>query len=286
MTQTIQTVGIIGAGTMGAGIAQIIAQRGTSVFLYDIDDALLSKAVNRIETFMDAGKQKGKVTDAEIDAVKQHLNVTTDLKQAAQVDLIIEAAPENLDLKKDLFHRLDGLAPANTLLTSNTSSVSITALAGATNRPGKVAGLHFFNPAPLMPLVEVVQSIPTTDETVESLKTFAKGLDKTPVVVKDTPGFIVNRIARPFYGEALRLLGGNAASVETIDTIVKEAGGFKMGPFELIDLIGVDVNLAVSESVYEATYHEPRYRPHPHQRRMVEAGHLGKKSGKGFYDYE
>ncbi|MBY0402269.1 MAG: 3-hydroxybutyryl-CoA dehydrogenase, partial [Cyanobacteria bacterium] len=219
----------------------------------------------------------------------------TDLGALSPCDLIIEAIPEVMDLKKSVFKSLDTICPPETVFASNTSSFSITALGGATQRPSQVAGLHFFNPAPLMKLVEVVYGQKTTPDVIDQLMAFAKRLGKTPVKVKDTPGFIVNRVARPFYGEALKILGeshGLASSlsesqtIETIDTILKEAGGFRMGPFELMDLIGIDINFAVTQSVYDATFQEPRYRPHPIQKRMVEAGLLGKKSGEGFYQYD
>ncbi len=282
----IQTVGIVGAGTMGAGIAQVCAQSGCRVVLYDIEQAFVDRGETRILDFLEKGKAKGKVSDADIDRVRDNLSTTVDLEGLAEAELVIEAAPENMDLKRELFIKLERLVRAETILASNTSSLSITAIGGATKTPQRVAGLHFFNPVPLMKLVEVIQGQRTSPETLQTLKAFAESLGKTPVIAKDTPGFIVNRVARPFYGEALRLLGENANDAATIDTVLKEAGGFRMGPFELMDLIGIDVNYAVTCSVYEAYFHEPRYRPHPIQRRMVEAGLLGRKTGEGFYKYE
>jgi 3-hydroxybutyryl-CoA dehydrogenase len=187
-------------------------------------------------------------------------------------------------LKRDIFHALDHICDPDAVLCSNTSSLSITALAGVTKRPKQVAGLHFFNPAPMMALIEVVRGDRTSEATIESLVDLARRWGKTPIVTRDTPGFIVNRVARPFYGEALRLLDHRVASVETIDRVVR-AAGFKMGPFELLDLIGLDVNLAVSKSIYDAYFHEPRFKPHHAQQRMVDAGLLGRKSQHGFYEY-
>ena len=210
--------------------------------------------------------------------------LTADLGDMARAALVIEAVPEDLALKRDIFHSLDRICDPEALLCSNTSSLSITALAGATKRPDQVAGLHFFNPAPMMTLVEVVQGDRTSDATIGYLVDLARRWGKTPIVTRDTPGFIVNRIARPFYGEALRLLDHQIADAATIDRVVK-AAGFKMGPFELLDLIGLDVNLAVTKSIYDAYFHEPRFKPHPLQQRMVDAGLLGRKSQRGFYEY-
>lgn len=285
------SIGVIGAGTMGAGIAQIVAQHGYDVWLYDLSEGDCERGRERINTFLADGQKRGKITPEEQQAVETHLKTTTNLEALAAVDLVIEAAPESMALKQNLFRELDGILKPSAILASNTSSLSITAIAAATQRPAQVAGLHFFNPVPLMELVEVVEGQRTSEETVSILMDFSRALGKTPVRAKDTPGFIVNRVARSFYGEAFRLLAENGSTdrremVETIDSIMKEAGGFKMGPFELMDLIGLDVNLAVSQSVYDATFQEPRYRPHPIQQRMVEAGQLGRKTGEGFYQYE
>jgi 3-hydroxybutyryl-CoA dehydrogenase len=282
----LKTVGILGAGTMGSGIAQVAALAGYAVLLYDIEDAFLKRGQATIDDFLAKGKAKGKVSDEEIARVEHNLSTTTRLDDFAGADLIIEAVPESMALKQELFQKLDKLCPARTILASNTSSLSITAIGGKTTRPENVAGLHFFNPVPLMKLVEVIEGQRTSGTTLDTLCAFARSLGKTPVVAKDTPGFIVNRVARPFYGEALRLLGDNADPAETIDTVLCEAGGFRMGPFALMDLIGIDVNLAVTQSVYNAYFQEPRYRPHPIQQRMVDAGLLGRKTGRGFYSYD
>ncbi len=282
-------IGILGSGTMGAGIAQASAQAGYVALLYDIEQSFLDVAAQRIEESLQKAVEKEKLTAQEKDAALKRLSYHTKLKAFKDCDLVIEAVPENLELKKQLFAELDGLCKPETILASNTSSLSITALGGATQRPQQVAGLHFFNPVALMRLVEVIKGHRTSDDTVSVLAAFAESLGKNPVIAQDTPGFIVNRVARPFYGEALKMLGeqgGNAKMLRTIDAVMKEAGGFKMGPFELMDLIGIDVNFAVTQSVWNAYFQVSRYRPHPIQRKMVEAGLLGKKTGEGFYKYE
>lgn len=281
---TITKVSIIGAGTMGRGIAQVSALAGLDVILYDVAESALAEARAQIGRSIDKGVALGKTETAVAEAAKSRLTTTTQLTDAAQVDLVIEAAPEKLDLKRQIFSTLDEAAPAHTILGSNTSSLSISAIAGATKRPSQVIGVHFFNPAHIMKLVEIIRGDLTGTETVESVADYVARVGKTAVFCKDTPAFIVNRVARPFYGEALRLLGEDAADVETIDTLLKSLG-FRMGPFELIDLIGCDVNFAVTQSVYDAYFQEPKYRPHPIQRRMVESGRLGRKTNQGFYTY-
>jgi len=200
--------------------------------------------------------------------------------------VVIEAAIQQIQAKKEIFKRLESICPPETILATNTSSLSITEIAAATERRDRTIGMHFFNPAHVMRLVEVVRGHETSEKTVQHIIDLAKSWGKTPVTVNDTPGFIVNRIARPFYGEALRILGEGIASLEDIDRIVKSEGGFKMGPFELMDLVGIALNYEVTKSIYEQTFHEPRYRPHPIQKQMVESGLLGRKSGRGFYYYE
>lgn len=277
-------VAIIGTGTMGRGIAQVSALAGYEVVLYDVFEPALNNALTLIAASIDKGVARGKIdTDAAAQA-KLGLRVTHSLHDAAQVDLVIEAVPEDLDLKHDIFARLDAVAPLQTILASNTSSLSINSLAGATHRANQFLGLHFFNPPHLMKLVEVITCDDTSAETVAQAKEYVMRVGKTAVFCKDTPAFIVNRVARPFYGEAFRLLGEGVTDVATIDKLIKSLG-FRMGPFELIDLIGCDVNLAVTQSVYDAYFQEPKYRPHPLQRRMVESGRLGHKTGRGFYDY-
>lgn len=280
----IGTVAVIGAGTMGAGIAQATLLGGYRVTLYDISHDLLEKAADHIHALIERGIELGKVQREAAATARRGLTLTTAWHDVAAADLVIEAVPEKLALKQDIFARLDSLLAPRAILASNTSSLSINALAGVTNHPERVVGLHFFNPAHIMRLVELIRAEDTGAATVAAAEAFVGSLGKIAVHCQDTPAFIVNRVARPFYGEALRLLGEGAAEVETIDRLAKSLG-FRMGPFELIDLIGCDVNYDVTRAVYEAYYHEPRYRPHPLQRRMVESGRLGRKSGRGFYKY-
>jgi 3-hydroxybutyryl-CoA dehydrogenase len=289
LTAIFRTIGLLGSGTMGSGIAQVCAQAGYAVRLYDIEQAFLDAAASRIGTGLQKAVEKDKLTAEQRAEALKRITYHTTLPALADCDLIIEAVPEDLALKTRLFAELDSLCPPETILASNTSSLSITALGGSTKRPQQVAGLHFFNPVAVMNLVEVIRGQRTSDATVFALTAFAKTLGKTPVQAKDTPGFIVNRVARPFYGEALKILGehaGSAKMIKTIDAVMKDAGGFRMGPFELMDLIGIDVNFAVTQSVWNAYFQVSRYRPHPIQQQMVHAGLLGRKTGEGFYTYE
>lgn len=285
MTQTLSTIAVIGAGTMGRGIAQVAALAGYRVLLYDLTAVLTTSAREAIFASIDKGVARGKTLAHTAGQAKENLTLTNELADTAVADLIIEAIPERRDLKDQLFAQLDTLAPAATIFASNTSSFSITALASATQRPDRFVGLHFFNPAHIMRLVEVIPTEETSEETHTAVLEFVQTLGKTAVLCRDTPAFIVNRVARPFYGEAFRLLGEGKADVATIDTLL-ESLGFRMGPFRLIDLIGCDVNFAVTQSVYDAYFQDPKFRPHPLQRRMVESGQLGRKTGRGFYKYE
>ena len=280
-----KTVAVIGAGTMGAGIAQASALAGYDVVLYDVTDALLATSLEGIRTSIEHGVARGKTESAVAEAAREAIQTTTSLETAARADLIIEAAPEKLPLKREIFATLDAAAPDHAIFGSNTSSLSVNALASAVNRADRFLGVHFFNPAHIMKLVELIRGDFTSEETLTAVQAYVARLGKTAVLCKDTPAFIVNRVARPFYGEAFRLLGENAADPATVDKLMRSIG-FRMGPFELIDLIGCDVNLAVTQSVYDAYFQEPKYRPHPIQKRMVESGRLGRKTGRGFYKYD
>ncbi|MBI4535737.1 MAG: 3-hydroxybutyryl-CoA dehydrogenase [Ignavibacteriae bacterium] len=282
----IKTVGIIGAGTMGSGIAQVAALARFEVVLHDVSAEALKKAMDRIKSDFRRSVERQKITATEATEALAAIHPRKDLHDLGDSDFIVEAAIEDLEVKRKIFKDLDQIVGPGVVLATNTSSLSITAVGSLTNTPECVVGMHFFNPAPVMKLVEVVRGKHTSDGTAKETCDLAVTMGKTPVVCKDTPGFIVNRVARPFYGEALRLLGEGVAPVEQIDRIVKAEGGFRMGPFELMDLIGIDVNYAVTKSVYDQFFHEPRFRPHPIQRQMVESGMLGRKTKKGFYSYE
>jgi 3-hydroxybutyryl-CoA dehydrogenase len=278
------TIAVLGAGTMGAGIAQLAAQSGSDVLLYDIKDEFVQRGVSNIESALQRRVERGKLSAEEKATILGRISTTTKRDNAAQSDLIIEAAPEDINLKREIFASLSALSAPTTILATNTSSLSITSIASAAQGPERVVGMHFFNPAPAMPLVEVIAGRHTSPEVVQAVTQIARGMEKTPVIAADMPGFIVNRVARPFYGEALKIVGECGATVPQVDAAMR-AAGFPMGPFELMDLIGIDINFAVTKSVFEAFFGEPRYRPHPIQQRMVEAGTIGKKAGRGFYDY-
>jgi 3-hydroxybutyryl-CoA dehydrogenase len=278
------TIAVLGAGTMGAGIAQLAAQSGSHVLLYDIKDEFVRRGVANIESALQRRVERGKLSAEERASILGRIRTTTTRDDAAQSDLIIEAAPEDISLKREIFASLSALSAPGTILATNTSSLSITSIASAAQGPERVVGMHFFNPAPAMPLVEVIAGRHTSPKVVQAVAQIAREMEKTPVIAADMPGFIVNRVARPFYGEALKIVGECGATVPQVDAAMR-AAGFPMGPFELMDLIGIDINFAVTKSVFEAFFGEPRYRPHPIQQRMVEAGTIGKKAGNGFYDY-
>ncbi len=278
-------VGVIGAGTMGAGIAHVAAAAGFETLIHDVSAGLLERGMARISADLDRGVARGKTSAGEASATLARISTHQALESLAPCTLVIEAVIEDAGVKGDIFRKLAPALSPEAILATNTSSLSVTSLAAGVPGPGRFVGLHFFNPPIAMKLVEVVRGDGTTQATVDAALAFVKRLDKVPVVASDSPGFIVNRVARPFYLEALRLMGEGVADPAQIDRIVRSAGGFRMGPFELMDLIGIDVNLAVTKSVFAQTFGEPRFRPHIIQQQMVDAGRLGRKSGRGFYEY-
>jgi 3-hydroxybutyryl-CoA dehydrogenase len=279
-----QTIGVIGAGTMGAGIAQTAAMAGYYVLLCDVADEVLTRAQVSIAQDLQRAVDRGKVTKEEADDALIRVRTTRDLQQMRAATVVVEAIVERIELKHEIFRELDRVCLPDTVLATNTSSLSVTEIASATHVPERVLGLHFFNPVPRMKLVELIRGHRTSDDVVATATKFVRAMDKQIVVSSDAPGFIVNRIARHFYGESLRILDEKAATVEQIDRAMRGVG-LAMGPFELMDMIGIDVNYAVTQSVYEQFFHDPRFRPHPIQRRMVQAQLLGRKTGQGFYTY-
>jgi 3-hydroxybutyryl-CoA dehydrogenase len=278
-------VGVIGAGTMGSGIAQVASQSGHKVWLFDTNQAALDKATASLKKIMARLVEKGRKTQEEADAIVGRVNVCTDVASFANCGIIIEAIIENIEIKKSVFSSVEKVVSKDCIIASNTSSLSIASIAASCSIPERVVGIHFFNPAPLMPLVEIIPAVQTSDETLKAAKDLIDSWKKVTVLAKDTPGFIVNRVARPFYGEALRIYEEGIADMATIDWAMKEIGGFKMGPFELMDYIGNDINYTVTETVFTAFYFDPRYRPSFTQKRMMEANYLGRKTGRGYYDY-
>ncbi len=277
--------GIIGAGTMGRGIAQIAATYGHSVILQDISSDVIQDAKTSLGKILNRLEEKGRLERESAIEILDRIQFVNDLRLFQQCGLVIEAIIENLEIKKELFGEIEKVTSEDCILATNTSSLSITSIAAACQKPERVLGIHFFNPAPLMSLVEIIPGVLTEEFTVKTAQSLINDWGKTTVRAKDTPGFIVNRVARPFYGEALRILEENIADAATIDWAMKEIGGFRMGPFELMDLIGNDVNLKVTETIFEEFFYDPRFKPSFTQKRMVEAGLLGKKSGRGYYDY-
>lgn len=280
-----KNIGIIGAGTMGVGIAQVAATAGCKVVLFDANAPQIDKALSGLEKTLQKLVEKGKISQEKATDIRNNIAKGETLQDLKDSDLVIEAIIENKDIKTKVFTELETYVSENCIIGSNTSSISITSLGAELKKPERFIGIHFFNPAPLMPLVEVIPSLLTEKTLAEKIYSLMKDWGKTPVIAKDIPGFIVNRIARPYYGEGLRIVEENIATPEQVDEAMKTLGNFKMGPFELMDLIGVDVNFAVTTTVYKDYFYDPKYKPSLLQQRMSEAKLHGRKTGRGFYDY-
>ena len=280
-----EVIGIIGAGTMGAGIAQVAAQAGHQVILVDQNQAQLDLAKANLEIILNKLLSKEKITSDQKSSISSAIQYEINNTSLASCSLVIEAIVENLAIKHSVFSTLEGIVSDTCIMATNTSSLSIASIGSVLRNPSRIIGIHFFNPAPLMPLVEIIPAVQTSQKVIDNVMTLIGAWGKTAVLCKDTPGFIVNRVARPFYGEALRIFEEGIADFATIDWAMTSLGGFKMGPFTLMDYIGNDVNYTVTESVFEAFYYDPRFKPSLTQMRYKEAGYFGRKSGKGFYDY-
>lgn len=278
-------VGIIGAGTMGIGIAQVAATNGCKVWVYDTNPKQIETATVGLEKTLAKLVDKQKISAEKMGEILANISIATELKELKDCELVIEAIIENKEIKTKVFTELENHVSENCVISSNTSSISITSLGSELKKPERFIGIHFFNPAPLMPLVEVIPSLLTEKSLAEKVYNLMKEWGKTPVIAKDIPGFIVNRIARPYYGEGLRIVEENMATPEQVDDAMRTLGNFKMGPFELMDLIGVDVNFSVTTTVYKDYFNDPKYKPSLLQQRMSEAKLHGRKTGKGFYDY-
>lgn len=282
----IRKIGVVGAGTMGNGIAQVAAQIGCDVVMRDIEDAFVERGLKSIDKFLSKSVEKGKVQAADKDTIMGRIKGTTNMADLKDVDFVVEAVIEDLDLKKSVFKELDGLCRPEVLLTTNTSSMSITEIAAATNRPDKVCGMHFFNPVPLMRLVEIIRGYATSDETIAAATDLAQKMGKITVEVKkDSPGFIVNRIMMPHMIEAIKIVEEGIASVEDVDTAVKGGLNYPMGPFELMDLTGVDIAYFVTEYFYRELNKESKWVSPNLLKTMIRANRLGRKTGAGWYDY-
>ena len=278
-------IGVIGSGAMGSGIAQVAATFGHKVFIYDNNQEALNRSEKNLEGGLNKLVEKQKISGEKKASIQANIHFLNTLNALSPCELIIEAIIEKLEVKQSVFSELENIVSSNCLLASNTSSLSITSIASTCKNPERILGIHFFNPATLMPLVEIIPGLATASEIINPVKELITQWGKTVVVAKDTPGFIVNRVARPFYSEALRIADEQIADYATIDWAMKEHGGFKMGPFELMDLIGHDVNYVVTETVWQQFYFDPRFKPSLTQKRLLEARFLGRKTGRGFYDY-
>ena len=273
-------VSVIGAGTMGAGIAQVAATKGHEVCLYDSFDGAIETAENKLKKILDRLVEKKRITQKENETILGRINFTKNIKEIQGSELVVEAIIENLEIKQKVFTEIETLVDEGCIIASNTSSLSIASIASSCKKAERVVGIHFFNPAPLMPLVEIIPAVQTSENTLNKAQSIIDEWGKVTVIAKDTPGFIVNRVARPFYGEALRIYEEGVADFATIDWALKEIGGFRMGPFELMDYIGNDINYTVTETVFTTFYFDPRYKPSFTQKRMMEAGYLRKKIRK------
>jgi 3-hydroxybutyryl-CoA dehydrogenase len=280
----IKKVGVVGCGLMGSGIVEVCAKAGYEVVVSEINDEFLQKGLERLNKSLSRAVSKGKATQEEMDAALARVKGTTDMADFAPCDLVIEAAIENMELKKEIFAELDGILRPEAIIGSNTSSLCVTEMASATKRGDKVLGIHFFNPVPIMPLLELVCTILTSDETLAVVREFGQSVGKTTVLAKDTPGFIVNRLLIPYLLHAVRIYEDGLATKEDIDTAIKLGLNHPMGPLALLDLVGLDTTLFIADAMFEE-FKDPRYAAPPLLRRMVLAGHLGRKAGKGFYDY-
>ena len=278
-------IGVLGAGTMGAGIAQVAAQNGHAVVLVDLNQNVIDTAQNGHRKMINRLVEKGSITQAECDQILGAIHYSTSMSDLKDCGLVIEAIIEDLAIKHSVFSQMESIVSNACILASNTSSLSIASIGSSLKKADRMIGIHFFNPAPLMPLVEIIPAVQTSAETVEIVTNLITSWKKTAVVCKDTPGFIVNRVARPFYGEALRIYEEGIADFATIDWAMTSIGGFKMGPFTLMDYIGNDVNYAVTESVFQSFYYDPRFKPSFTQKRHKEAGYFGRKTGRGYFDY-
>jgi 3-hydroxybutyryl-CoA dehydrogenase len=278
-------VAIIGSGTMGSGIAQVAATAGCEVKIFDTNLDALAKSNSNLEMILSKLVEKAKMDEVEKARIKNNISYASALSGLSDADLVIEAILENLEIKRKLFSDLENYVSPETILASNTSSLSIASIAASCQKPERVIGIHFFNPAPLMQLVEVIPAVQTSEEVLNKSVQIISDWKKVVAVAKDTPGFIVNRVARPFYSESLRIYEEGVADFVTIDWALKTIGGFRMGPFELMDMIGHDVNYVVTETVFTAFYFDPKFKPSFTQKRLLEAGFLGRKSGRGFYNY-
>lgn len=282
---TSKIIAVIGAGTMGAGVAQVAAAAGHPVLLYDAAEGAAQKGLDNIARGLDKLVERGRMTQAQRDALMARISAINSIEQLAPATLFIEAIVERLDIKQQLFQQLEAIASEQAIMATNTSSISVTAIGAALKRPQRLLGMHFFNPAPIMKLVEIISGLATDQALADDIYATAQAWGKQVVHAKSTPGFIVNRVARPYYAEALRIFQEAGAQPATIDAILRDCGGFRMGPFELMDLIGHDVNYAVTCSVFDAYYGDQRFLPSLIQKELVDAGYLGQKSGRGFYDY-